>query len=185
MTYLKKKRIDFKLKGTQYERDISKPIGLWWCNDAKALFRNSGSGNRRVDEVYGGDIAPCSDIAKPWNLCIEVKKSEGFSLDGFVKGNAAEPLLNHMLQCLSASQVGCNKIPLLICTKNYHKPLCFLYAGAKVKRKGKPFIARLRWTWAIPEKLQKKYPWDGGEVDFFCLQLEDFFASFTREDFQR
>ncbi len=171
-----------KSKGSSYERALSKRFSQWWCEDDVSLFRNSGSGNRHVEEVFAGDICPASDKAKPWNLCIEVKKAENWSVDGFLQGNPSEPLLAYMLQCLSSSQVGCNKIPLLVCARNYQAPLCFLYPYSRVHCKGRPFRARLKWVAPLPEKLLKRYPWDG-PVDFFCLHLESFFQTFARTDF--
>ena len=171
-----------KLKGNGYERTASKLFSRWWADDDVSLFRNAGSGNRRVDEVYGGDIAPASDRARPWPLCVEVKKAEGWSIEGFLQQNPSEELLSHMLQCLSASYIGCNKIPVLVCAKNWQKPLCFLYPHPQINRKGKVFIARFKWVDPIPEELLKRYPWDG-PVDFFCLRLDVFFQTFDRSDF--
>jgi hypothetical protein len=133
--------------------------------------------------VYGGDIAPASDRAKPWPLCIEVKNAEGWSVEAFLQHNPGNLLLAHMLQCLSSSQLGCNKIPLLICKKNHQKALCFLYAHIPgLSPRGKNFLARLTWRHALAPALQKQYPWDG-PIDFYVVHFEAFLVTFRREDF--
>lgn len=178
-----KKKVNGKNKGSQYERAMSKKFSMWWCKDTVSLFRNSGSGNRHVQEVYSGDLAPASDKAKPWPLSIELKKSEQWSIEGFLQHNPSEPLLEHMVQCLSCSRIGCNKIPLLVCAKNRQKALCFVYPyGLKINFNTKPIIARLKWLGPIPDKILDQYPWDG-PVDFLCLHLSTFFRHFTPKDF--
>lgn len=175
---------DFKEKGFEYERKLARTISLWYCHDPKALWRNTTSGGRAtvVGNVYAGDIVPANGSISHWPLCIELKKSEGWSVEAFLQGNHGNMLLTHMLQCLSSSQLGCNKIPILICKKNYQKALCFVYPHPSVNRKGKPFLARLKWPYIIPKKLLKQYPWDG-PIDFFCLRLETFFETFSPRDF--
>lgn len=176
---------NFKEKGFSFERKLAERIGIWYCGDKRSLWRNTSSGARCtvVGDIFGGDIVPANGSVTSWPLCIEAKKSEGFSVDGFLQGNPSEPLLEHMLQCLSASQVGCNKFPILICKKNRQKALCFLYAPlCRPYIQKNVFLARLRWPEAVPGKLLKKYPWSG-TVDFYCLHLETFFHQFSQKDF--
>jgi len=177
---------DFKEKGFEYERQLAGKIGVWWCEDKKALWRNTTSGARAtvMGGVFGGDIIPANGSSVTWPLCIEVKKAEGWKVEAFLQQNPANLLLTHMLQCLHASQLGCNKIPLLICKKNYQKALCFVYPHAlkKFKPSTKPFLARLKWITPVPEKLQAQYPFEG-PIDFFCLHLDTFFQTFSKADF--
>lgn len=175
--------MNFRQKGFNYERKLAKTLGEWWCGDAKSLWRNANSGARAtvVGQVYGGDIIPANASCGVWPLCIEIKKAEGWSIDGFLNENPGEPLLAFMLQCLSASQLGCNKIPILICAKKYKKPLVFLYKRTAPKKRVE-YLARLVWREEVTKKLQKQYPW-GGTIDFMCLHLDIFLRSFYREDF--
>lgn len=179
----------FKEKGFAYERKIASQFGQWWCGDFRALWRNTNSGARAtvVGQVFGGDVIPANASCGSWPLCIEIKKAEGWSVDAFLNGNPGEPLLSYMLQCLSSSQIGCNKIPILICAKNYRKPLVFLYRCSHqslFRVPGSiPFLGRVKWQAMIPRKLYNQYPWDGGPVDFYLLHLDTFFKFFSREDF--
>ena len=177
-----------KSKGSAYERHVANQFGKWWCGSELALFRNSGSGNRHIAEVYSGDLAPSSDFAKPWPLSVEVKKAENWSVDGFIKGNPSEPLLAYMVQTLGCAKMGCNQVPLLVCTKNFQKPLIFLstecrkYVRSSALKHFTWYICRLKWQKEIPQKLQKQYNWNG-EIDFICITLGQFFSTFRRENF--
>lgn len=175
-------------KGFQYERVIAKQLGQWWCNDPKALWRNTNSGARStvVGQVYGGDIIPVNESAGRWPLCVEVKKSESWSFDSFIYGNPGNELLSFMLQCLHASEVGCNKIPLLICTKNRKKPLCLLHRNqltVQLMRKKHPkHVMNFRWTYAIPKTLNVRYP-TKNKPNFYVMPLEEFLQCFSKGDF--
>jgi hypothetical protein len=177
---------NFKEKGFAYERKLARILGEWWCHDPKALWRNTNSGARAtvVGQVYGGDIIPANGSCGAWPLCIEIKKAEGWSIEEFLNGNPGNLLLAHMMQCLSSSQLGCNKIPILICKKNHRKPLVFLY---KYKTRNNishvPFLSRLKWQEPIPSTLANRYPWNGKKPDFYILHLDAFLRYFHREDF--
>jgi len=93
-------------KGSQYERDISKKLSLWWTDNNDAVFwRTSGSGARatmrakkgKLTKYEYGDISFTDPIGKPLIDCflIEVKKGYTKEIDvlGLVDGKKKEPLL--------------------------------------------------------------------------------------------
>jgi hypothetical protein len=175
-------------KGFAYERAIALRLGEWWCGDSKALWRNTNSGARAtiVGHVYGGDIIPVNASAGKWPLCVEVKKSESWTFDSFILGNPGNELLAFMLQCLYAAELGCNKIPLLICAKNRKPPVAMLHRSAhtmKIIARVRPTIlCRLFWPYKLSVKLQKKYP-ISVPICFYVMGFADFLSSFTRKDF--
>ena len=178
-----------KTKGSAYERKIAIDFSQWWSNDTTSIFRNAGSGNRHVHNVYSGDLAPARDDIR-WPLSVEVKKAENWSFDGFLKGNPSEPLLAYMIQTLGCAEMGCNRFPLLVCTKNYFKPYVFiswhtrdpLYIQKTAIKHYTTYLCRLRWCAVIPPSLVKRYHYIG-DVDFICMHLDTFFQSFHPEDF--
>lgn len=173
-------------KGFTFERKIARILGTWWCADSKALWRNTNSGARAtvVGGVYGGDIIPVHDIIHTWPFCVEVKKSENWSVEAFLEGNAKNPLLHFMMQCLHSSTRGCNTFPMLICAKNRHEPLCFLHRPAiRALGLGKRVPGtRLIWSQRVHKNIRDKYP-HKLSIDFYVLPLCVFLTKFTRDDF--
>ena len=94
-------------KGSQYERDVSKQLSLWWTNNGNdaVFWRTSGSGARattrakkgKLTKYEYGDISFTDPIGKPFIDCflIEVKKGYTNEIDvlGLVDGKKKEPLL--------------------------------------------------------------------------------------------
>lgn len=176
-------------KGFRFERDIARVLGEWWCGDEKALWRNTNSGARAtvVGRVYGGDIIPANASAGHWPLCVELKKTESWSFDAFLHGNPGNELLAFMMQCLYAASIGCNKIPMLICSKNRKSPLCLLMKSGMttslINVRRVPVVSRLRWCSDVPDVLLRRYPVRQPLPSFYVLTFEHFLTHFHREDF--
>lgn len=175
-------------KGFRFERRIATLLGEWWCGDKKALWRNTNSGARAtvVGQVYGGDIIPANASIQHWPLCIELKHSESWSFDAFLHGNPKNELLSFMCQCVYASKIGCNHIPLLICVRNRKVPVCLLGESKLIRgivqARQLPVQAKLKWRNTIPGTIHKKYPISGLPA-FYVFSLPVFLAHFSRKDF--
>lgn len=176
--------MNFKEKGFAYERQLARRFGEWWCSDAKALWRNTVSGARATvqGEVFGGDLIPIVNAAMPWPLSVEIKKAEDWSVENFLKGNPGEPLLQYMIQTIRSAHLGCNERAMLVCAKNYMKPLAFLHRpGFQGIGTGLDFaIGRLRNLDVEVTDCR----WSDPVIDFYVMRLDDFFAHFHRKDFR-
>lgn len=174
-------------KGSAYERTLARQFSTWWCGEATALHRVAGSGGRKSTHFAGGDIVPVSDRARDFPLCIEAKRVEKWSLEGLIAGNLHEPLLDFMCQCLAAARQAENTLPLLVCKKNRHPALAFL----STSEFGRVVPGFMNWfsagLWVrisepfIPPDTVEKY--SVSAVSFFCIPLDAFFTTFTRDDF--
>ena len=174
--------MNFRQKGFQFERKMAGKISEWWCGNKKGLWRNTTSGARAtvMGEVFGGDIIPAMNIALPWPLSIELKKTEQWSIENFFNLNPGEPLLKYMIQCLQSASLGCNERAMLICAKNHKKPLCFLHYHAFCGFKGtKHALGRIKNYDVRLEDTVWNYP----VIDFYVMHLDTFFNSFHRKDF--
>ena len=175
---------NFREKGYGYERKLARVFGLWWCKNDKALWRNtvSGARNSTLGELWGGDLIPALDEATPWPLSVEIKKAEDWSVEGFIKGNPSEPLLQYMIQTVRAAHLGRNQRALLVCAKNYAKPLAFLHHHSfQGIGSGLDYaVARLRnFDVEVTDCM-----WDYPVIDFHVMHLDDFFLHYSRKDFQ-
>jgi hypothetical protein len=116
--------------GMAFERKMVKELGAWWCDDALALFRNHGSGNRSTQlghdsGVYSGDVVPVKDSAKPWPFSIELKRSNTLTLDSILLSKAS-PFYGFWHQCTTDARRS-QSIPLLIWAKSRQEPYVFFY----------------------------------------------------------
>jgi hypothetical protein len=174
---------NFKEKGYAQERKLAREFGEWWCGDPKALWRNTVSGARATvqGDVFGGDLIPIINEAMPWPLSVEIKKAEGWSIESFIKGNPSEPLLLYMIQTVKSAHLGCNERAMLVCAKNYMKPVVFLHHHGFEGLKGvKHAVARLKNLDVEFEECRWTYP----VIDFHVMHLEAFFQHFQRKDFE-
>jgi hypothetical protein len=179
-----------RAKGKGFEKKICEQIGEWWCQDNRAFYCNIGSGNRStvLGSVYSGDVIPVKDVAKPWPLSIECKKSEQWSLEQFMLGVPSEPLFQYFGQCISSARNSENNIPLLICSRNHRKPFIFvprkiIIECHKSRRAGLlihcPYMHIC--TYSIPVGVKEKF--GIAVIDVMTFTLESFFMMFTRQDF--
>jgi hypothetical protein len=176
-----------KTKGNNFEKEMSKQFSQWWAGDTKSLYRSVGSGSRKSTEMYGGDIIPVSDKAKPWPFCVELKKVEKWSIENFILGKPGEPLVDFMCQCIGAAEKAENYIPLLVCAKNHKNPIIFISVREFREAchcKPKPAChMRLRMgVLRISEKLVSRHHIKY-DLDFMATPLASFFQMFSRKDF--
>lgn len=170
-----------RIKGSNFEKEVARVIGDWWCDDPLAFWKSAGSGRRvhTAPTTYSGDVVPVKDEALPWPMHVECKKDEDWTFDGFIKGNTSEPLYSHMAQCTHDMRKA-SRLGMLICSRNHDTWYVFLPTqqwGFILKLT--QTLMRLKCT-HIPKKVREKYRCK--TVDFWCVEGKDFFKNVTRLD---
>ena len=124
---IKRKGINGRKKGHDFERQIAKVISKW-TNMVIARSPQSGGWNSQ------GDITPKKpeDMVKfPFNM--ELKKREKWNFSELITGYKAEAgILSWWKQCLRDAKIS-KRIPVLIFTKNNDKIYCCLDKEAFIK----------------------------------------------------
>jgi len=81
-------------KGSQYEREIARLLGGWWCGDRHALWRTSGSGSHaRFSNTGHGDIGVVKPEAAPFPITVECKNTKAWSWKLLLESDTRGPKL--------------------------------------------------------------------------------------------
>lgn len=81
-------------KGQQFERDLSRDIGRWWCDDPNAFWRTSGSGARsKKAGIHFLDIAAIKMGLHEAPICIEAKNRKAWSFTPIVEDHKTSAAL--------------------------------------------------------------------------------------------
>ena len=108
-------------KGKSFERDISKMVGKWWCDDEEAFYPTHGSGSvaRRLD-IHPADIGPIKQLEHPFPFSIECRKREVWNFESLLKGTKV-----HWMEWLldAVEEAGPKYLSWLVLGRNYVPPL--------------------------------------------------------------
>ena len=169
-----------RAKGHNFEKEVARVIGDWWCEDPLAFWRSAGSGSRvhTAPTTYSGDVVPVKDEALPWPLHVEAKKDENWTFDGFIKRKETEPLYSHMAQCMHDLKKA-ERLGMLICSRNHDAWYIFLPAHQWGFMHFTKTIMRLK-TYYVPRAVIEKYGCH--TLDFWCIEAKDFFEIVTRKE---
>ena len=113
-----------KNKGSNFERELARRIGEWWCDDRDAFWRTSGSGARaHRDNIHPGDIGPIKNIPQFFPFCIEARCRESWSLDEILKSKVPD-VLKWTVE--NSEVAGSNYLSMLIVKRNYFPTLVII-----------------------------------------------------------
>lgn len=79
----KKKRINSRNKGAEYERKIAKVLGLWWDEDFNRTPMSGGLQWKEDNRVTGDIVTPPDSV---FPFVIECKKREEWTFEQLLKG---------------------------------------------------------------------------------------------------
>jgi len=110
-----------KQKGSLFESQVAKKLGLWYYNDENALARVPTSGAmgtvRGKDFVEQGDIRQVAHHERPFPFSVECKFHAEIQVAPFLLGNEKCKLARFWQQCIRDAEKQ-ELIPLLIFKQN-------------------------------------------------------------------
>lgn len=121
-----------KAKGGSYERKVARLLGIYFYNDADALWRGD-SGTRATlhhakkskHNLVPGDIIPALPISVDFPIAVECKDDLRWTFDSLLKPVRSwllEWWLKHSKQCAKSGHV-----PWLVFKKNHHPTYVMMY----------------------------------------------------------
>ena len=177
-------------KGSNWEREFSKRLSLWWTNNEKddVFWRVMASGGRATVRMksgkttanQSGDIMATDPVGLPLiALCsLELKAGYNKELDflTIVDGKGKKPCLleQFMKQTyVSASQSGKKVLPILVIKRDRHNPVI-----------GLDYDLYSKVGWSLPDSAPSILIVKGiYEMIFFTL--DDFFKWFKPDTFKK
>jgi len=173
---LRRQPVKGKRVGVAFEKKIIARLGLWWTGDPRSLYRSAGSGSRSTllpmeRGLYSGDVVPAKEEAHPWPFSIELKKSETFTLESILLSRKSL-FYQFWKQCTRDAR-RTQKIPLLICGKNFREPLVFFYDHHR-----EIFLPAHKWA-RLP--CSAFHPGGLNQTGIVCITLTEFVQKAERK----